>query len=320
MNHNRLLSNFLGDPFEWWRQKEYPPKEEIEALIKNLEELRIVFPNDYYVLHCLSDSYFILGDYENAMLTCPIPYVNRKWYLLANRRINLSILSDSRVAIFDLLALFSKQVTKYGRENIELVTQISEILLTKWEKEKDNKIIDYVLASSNNLPKSNHFLFNGTTFSKPALGNVSFYEFQKSKLLEEIVSEIQREAENVVREDSGLPKIGEGWISETRLYSEIKQAFPEYTVLFHGKPDWLSKQHLDIYIPELSLAIEYQGIQHSQPVKFFGGLEAYHQRQKLDKNKQTLCKRMSVDIVYVEEGYNFKDLKQQIEKYAEKIA
>ena len=315
MNHNKILTTFLGDSFEWWCSKEYPPRQKLEALITELEILKLKQPDDYYINHCLSDSYFILGDYESALLTCPKPTIGPKWTLLANRRINLCVLSNRPASIYDLFALFNKRVTKYGRDNIYLVAQISDILLRTWESKKGSNIIEYIMTESLSIPRSKHSLYNGTLFSKPALEKGSFYEFQKCLTLEDFVANLSRDAENIVREDKGLPKIGEGWISETHLYYEIKQAFPEYKVLFHGRSDWLGKQHLDIYIPEISLALEYQGIQHSQPVEYFGGIETFKYRQKLDKKKYIKCKKMGIEIMYIEEGYNIVDVIRQITEY-----
>ena len=319
MDHNLLLGKYLGDVYEWWSGKKYPPRAHIDALIRKLNELRIVHSDDYYINHCLSDSHFILGDYENALLTCPKPNINQKWYLLANRRINLCVLSHKTVHISDLLALFSKRITKYGKENIDLILQISDILLQEWENKNGGSLIDYVMSNNPEISKCAHILFNGTSYSKPALGNSLFYEFQKCQLMDDIVAEITREAENTLREDNGLPKIGEGWISETKLYYEVKQASPDREVLFHGKPEWLGKQHLDIFFPEIFLALEYQGIQHSQPVGYFGGIEAFSHRQKLDRKKHALCKKNGVKIIYVYEGYNIVEILKQIDDYCKKL-
>ena len=81
--------------------------------------------------------------------------------------------------------------------------------------------------------------------------------------------EIKKNITNEIRVERNLPKIGEGWISETRLYYEIKKAFPKLEVKHHGKPNWLGRQHFDIYFPDLNIAIEYQGIQHQKPVEYF---------------------------------------------------
>jgi hypothetical protein len=312
MDHNKLLKQYLGDPQAWWARKTCPLREKIESLIDRLETLKQQKPSDYYVLHCLSDAYFILNDYRNALINCPKPEISAKWYLLANRRINLCILANEKVNIYDLLALFNKQVTKYGQQNIEIVSQVSQIILEQWERDKDILIMQYMIEKHPPTPKQIYMIFNGTVFSRPAFGNVMFYKFEEDKELEETIATLSREAENTVREDKGLPKIGEGWISEARLYYEIKEILPKYEVLFHGRPNWLGKQHLDIYIPQLALAFEYQGRQHYEPVDYFGGLEAFLKIQKLDSKKLNLCQKMGVEIVYVKEGYDIHQIKQQI--------
>jgi hypothetical protein len=73
------------------------------------------------------------------------------------------------------------------------------------------------------------------------------------------------------------------------LYYIVKNAFPDLQVIHHASPDWLGRQHLDIFIPAISLAIEYQGRQHDEPVAFFGGQEAYEQVKKHDARKKRLC-------------------------------
>ncbi|MGA7836511.1 MAG: hypothetical protein WB996_00970, partial [Ignavibacteriaceae bacterium] len=86
---------------------------------------------------------------------------------------------------------------------------------------------------------------------------------------------ILKEAEDLYRASIGMPKVGEGWISETELFYKITQSFREYKVIHHGTPDWLGRQHLDIYFPQLNIGLEYQGAQHYEPIDFFGGQEAF---------------------------------------------
>lgn len=86
------------------------------------------------------------------------------------------------------------------------------------------------------------------------------------------------------------------------LANIIKEIFPRYNVYFNYKDfNWLKtkgtgKQELDIYIPELKLAIEYDGEQHFQPIKFYGGLGAFEKRKELDKIKNEKIKQHSDDI------------------------
>ena len=311
MRPDRILKEHLGDPLEWYSSKSYPPKGRIKALIKDLEQLRLHTPDDYYTLHCLSDAYLILGDYENALHYCPLPEYKQKWSLLASRRINLKILTNHKCTARDLLTVFSKRITKYGLESIELVAEMLDILLSVWEEEKGESVIEHIISKHSEAKRQPHYLFNGTFYSKEAL-DLCFYSFSENKELEAIVHNLTRQAENIVREEEGLPRVGEGWIAETRLYYEIKEYLPGFEVVHHGSPDWLGRQHLDIYVPGLRLALEYQGPQHDKPMDYFGGQEAFKNQQKRDRGKFNLCRRHGIKIIYAREGYNLNCLKSEI--------
>ena len=93
-------------------------------------------------------------------------------------------------------------------------------------------------------------------------------------------------AEGVIR-----PK----WKHELSLFHEARKKHPD--ILYQYRPEWLGRQSLDLYIPSLRTAIEYQGIQHYRPVEFFGGEEALAQRQELDRQKRQLCGENGVRLI-----------------------
>ena len=62
--------------------------------------------------------------------------------------------------------------------------------------------------------------------------------------------------------------------------------------------EWLGKQSLDFYLPELKLAIECQGNQHFIPVNKFGGFTQLLKQVELDKNKHILCESNGIDLIY----------------------
>lgn len=107
-----------------------------------------------------------------------------------------------------------------------------------------------------------------------------------------------RDAENKVRDILGVPRIGEGWVSETQLFKLVRLLFADYEVLREARPVWLGNQRLDIFIPALSLAIEYQGEQHFQPVERFGGKAGFCDARLRDERKRQLCKQNRVKLVY----------------------
>ena len=123
--------------------------------------------------------------------------------------------------------------------------------------------------------------------------------------------DLARMGENYFRKNSGLPKIGEGWISETNLYYEIKEALT-CEVIQHGKPKWLGRQHFDIWIPSLNVAIEYQGLQHDKPIDFFGGEKSFLDNQKRDLKKKKLCFENNVKLIEVRKNYKIAEIIQKI--------
>ena len=126
-----------------------------------------------------------------------------------------------------------------------------------------------------------------------------------------VATELGRTAENYFRKSIGIPVIGEGWVSETHLYYQIKNSLST-KVIHHGRPKWLGRQHFDIWIPKLNVAIEYQGSQHDKPVEFFGGEKAFKENQKRDKRKRELCKENGVKLIEVRKGYDIKEVIKQI--------
>ena len=86
------------------------------------------------------------------------------------------------------------------------------------------------------------------------------------------------------------------WKSEFELYMLVKSYFEDTIYQYHN--EWLGLQSLDIFIPQINLGIEYQGIQHYQAVELFGGEEGYITRQKRDKIKKEKCKQENVKLLY----------------------
>ena len=85
------------------------------------------------------------------------------------------------------------------------------------------------------------------------------------------------------------------WKHELALFHAVRELYPE--TLYQYRPEWLGRQSLDLYIPSLRTAIEYQGIQHYLPVEFFGGEEALASRQELDQMKRQLCTENDVRLI-----------------------
>lgn len=106
-----------------------------------------------------------------------------------------------------------------------------------------------------------------------------------------------REAENLVRHRLGVPRIGEGWLAEANLLRVVQALYPQYEVLHQASPDWLGRQRFDIFIPELSLAIEYNGQQHYAPIEHFGGQRGFEATQQRDQEKRYKADEAGVTLI-----------------------
>lgn len=91
---------------------------------------------------------------------------------------------------------------------------------------------------------------------------------------------------------------GDRWKNETTLYNIILSIYSNLTVVHHYRAPWLENLELDIFIQELKIGIEYQGIQHYKPLKHWGGEEGLKQRKLNDVRKETLCEKHNVRLIY----------------------
>lgn len=99
---------------------------------------------------------------------------------------------------------------------------------------------------------------------------------------------------------SGCPYCAERLnLHELQMLEIIKQTFPTEDVFYRAKPEWLHRLELDVYLPTLGLAFEYQGQQHFRPVELFGGAEAYMKQVERDRLKRELCAQKNMVLIEV---------------------
>jgi len=106
--------------------------------------------------------------------------------------------------------------------------------------------------------------------------------------------------ENIARAEFGFKKIGEGWVSETLLYNIITHLYPNHLIIRHHRPNWLDRLELDIFLPDLKLAFEYQGQQHFHAIKAWGGEKALKDLQERDKKKAHLCHQNGITLITID--------------------
>ena len=115
-------------------------------------------------------------------------------------------------------------------------------------------------------------------------------------------------------------------VNETLLFNFLKENY-NGEIIRQYKSDWLNGQTLDFYIPAKNIGIEYQGVQHFKPVKYFGGVKKYEYTVSKDKEKFEKCKNNGVKLFYFSKEkkipnqyfdtiyINNNDLLEEIKKY-----
>jgi len=141
-----------------------------------------------------------------------------------------------------------------------------------------------------------------------AIGLATYSTSGFNLIVREYLHGLFRTAENNIRESSGIPRIGEGWVSEVELYRQLREEFAETRVIHQGRPRWLGRQSIDIFLPQWSIAVEYQGEQHHRPVGRFGGEAAFATQQERDERKRLLCAENDVTLIEVMPGYEFAEV------------
>lgn len=195
---------------------------------------------------------------------------------------------------------FPKKITKIALNYLE------EILV-----ELDNEINEYNAVHDFSLLTKYFLLYKDSWQIDPKKMNEDDLDFLS---VEVSYLELLRNAENTVREKYGFGKVGETWVEETKLYYLVKREYEYITeVKQHAHVKELGRQHLDIYIPEYRIAIEYQGDQHFKPVEYFGGLNAFERIKELDERKRQLCVENKIVLIYAFPNYDWETLKQNIE-------
>lgn len=151
---------------------------------------------------------------------------------------------------------------------------------------------------------------------------IKWKEHERTEILTDLLIEfdlnkISKIATNKYREKVGLkPEVGH-WVQEQYLLDKVSSAFKKLAVIGQGSPSWLDGQRFDIWLPEINLAIEFNGLQHYQAVEHFGGHEGFLKTKERDEMKRQKCKENGVRLLEVREGYHFKEvievIKEQIE-------
>jgi hypothetical protein len=109
-----------------------------------------------------------------------------------------------------------------------------------------------------------------------------------------------------INSKSGCPKCqtskGEENIGIWLNNKEIKYQF-QYNVKINN-----SNHYYDFYIPDYNIMIEFNGLQHYKPIKFFGGQEGFNYLQERDKIKEKYCLENQIKLLIIRYDNNIEEI------------
>lgn len=133
-----------------------------------------------------------------------------------------------------------------------------------------------------------------------------YYSEDSSKNFYSLLKRNYRNLENHIRQEKGFEEVG-SFVMETFLYNKLVKELPDYTIIRQYSPKWLFGQRFDIFIKEINLAVEYNGIQHFKPIAFFGGKDGLKRTKILDQMKRERAALHNVRVFDINYDDNFEE-------------
>ena len=274
------------------------------------EEEKVVF----YCRHWAYDCLLGLREYEAYLEKTEPPTPLGTSTHPSNLRLNIQRYCGLTANPLDIVRMFGSRNSRFIREHLGLYRDHLKGAFDAAAERDGPWFSRMTRGLSEPEHRYPHQLFQGAMvewdLASLEFGLLCFYT---DGALESQVKELGREAESAARKAVGVPAVGEGWVSETALFRALQEHFTRTVVIQHGQPEWLGRQHFDVWFPDWKLAVEYHGEQHFQAVDFFGGAEAFEKNVERDERKATLARTHGVKLLVVTQADNTADLIMQIE-------
>ena len=86
----------------------------------------------------------------------------------------------------------------------------------------------------------------------------------------------------------------------------IKYTFQKWFDDLRGKKE--RPLRFDFYLDNYNTCIEFQGVGHYEPIKFFGGEETFKNGKKNDKTKRNYCKKKNINLLEIKYTENIEEV------------
>lgn len=245
---------------------------------------------------------FLESEYEICIQVKNNPKVGRRFTF------PVDVTFDKKYYCAVKLAERAKEISHNKEKTVYYVTfddsQNEDIALMRWNMIcESNADEEYMLEISEYLHENDLFTRLSADIDHfiSSLMNESGYSSVVTKwVLLDIIKDINKkrkiEIDALYSEMVRDKRITTKWSSELTLFNLILSLIPDAIYQYHS--DWLGAQSFDIFLPSINVAIEYQGLQHYEPVDLFGGEESFKSNIERDARKLRLSKKNGVTVLY----------------------
>lgn len=105
----------------------------------------------------------------------------------------------------------------------------------------------------------------------------------------------------------GCPKCNNSK-GELMIQQWLKNNYPNLNFIEQYRAEWINGLIYDFYIPELNLAIEYNGIQHYEPIDFFGGEDYFNYCVNNDNLKKEYSNNNETKLILIKYNNEKEDM------------
>ena len=220
-----------------------------------------------------SDCWILAGDVRGARDVMASSPLGRTLTHYSQRRLNLTLMLGEPPSVRDLLAMANTPFTRWVLSHQEDTETQLELVFAEHEWTV-GPLEAWLLGRPGTRWSIYWTIFEGTRAGKQAdgirtpwlYGNRQIQGFLKEAAPPQRTVR-ERRVVYPISVKAGFPR---------RVYRLIEAEIGStVNVVHHGRPEGLGRQHLDVWIPEWKVAVEFQGDQHDRPVGFFGGDEAF---------------------------------------------
>ena len=239
--------------------------------------------------------------------------------------VNASDYIDAKYLSVFAMTNIRRHLTEFGNNHFDdILAIISDLLNRDYQLSNTNFIYRMykfedgeisVVDNAGSVGADHLFNLQITTLSRKTEYDEGIYSIKSQvpvytpPVRDAYIKTLTREAEAILRDETG---VDHRWVSESVLFKQIQSAFIDQRVQQHASPSFLGRQHYDVYMPELGIALEYQGDQHFRPIDFFGGEAGFIETQKRDKRKRSLSEENGIFQIDVLPGYDIAEVLEKI--------